>query len=260
MYYRKKTTYPGRWLVKLMEAGLIFGIIFFTVDALQGAFAPKPYDAEPLVIQNVQPVEVVRVEPRVVQPQVQAAPEYTDYDYFVMALNHQTANEYYEAIVDYTRVLEMNPYFDSAWLNRGVAYEQLNNDYRAMQDFNRFMLREGTSVVTHRGVLTGARIDVEMAENRIYAINFYANAGEMVDINVTAQDGDIVDPLVLVVDMHGNPVAAKDDTLRQDGSLISMDAHINNFEVLSTGRYTLLISHAGGGSNGTVQLELEISR
>ena len=52
MYYRKKTTYPGRWLVKLMEAGLIFGIIFFTVDALQGAFAPKPYDAEPLVIQK----------------------------------------------------------------------------------------------------------------------------------------------------------------------------------------------------------------
>jgi tetratricopeptide (TPR) repeat protein len=259
MYYRKKTTYPGRWLVKLMEAGLIFGIIFFTVDALQGAFAPEPY-AEPLVIHHVQPVEVVRVEPQVVQPQVQAAPEYTDYDYFVMAYNHQTAAEYYEAIVDYTRVLELNPDFDSAWLNRGVAYEQLNNDYRAMQDFNRFMLREGTSIVSHRGILTGARLDVEMTENLIYALNFYARAGETLDISVTAQNGDVVDPLVLVVNADGSPVVAKDDTLRQDGSLISMDAHITNFEALSTGRYTLLISHAGGGSDGTLQLELEISR
>ena len=257
MYYSKKTTYPGRWLVKLLEAGLIFGIIFFTVDAIQMALTPETVN-EPIVItRSEQPVEVevIRVEPEVVQ---QAAPEYSDFDYFVMGYNHQVVDEYYEAIVDYTRVLEINPEFSSAWLNRGVAYEQLNNDYRAMQDYNRFLNRDGMSVVTHRGLVTGAGLNLEMAENRVYELNFYARAGEIVDITATAIDGHIVDPLILVVDADGNPVAANDDILRQDGSLISMNSSIQNFEVLQTGHYTLRLSHAGGGADGMIRLNLEI--
>jgi tetratricopeptide (TPR) repeat protein len=259
MYYRKKTTYPGRWLVKLLEAALIFGIIFYTVDALQGAFTPQTVE-EPVVVvtHTIQPVEVVRVEPQRVE--LQAAPEYSDYDYFVMGYHHQVASEYYEAIVDYTRALEMNPDLSSAWLNRGVAYEQLNNDYRAMQDFNSFFNREGMTVITHRGVITGARLNLEMAEDRVYEFNFYARVGETVDVSTVAHGGDVVDPLILVVDADGNPAAANDDVLRQDGSLISMDSHIEGFEVLRTGVYTLRVSHAGGGSDGTIQVNLEINR
>jgi len=253
MYYRKKTTYPGRWLVKLLEAGLIFGIIIFTVEALQNAFVPQPVEEAVVVTQPVQQVDVVRVEPEV-------APDYTDFDYFVMGYNHQTAGEYYDAIVDYTRALEMNPDLSSAWLNRGVAYEQLNNDYRSLQDFNRFLNRDGMSVVTHSGIVTGARLNVEMVENRVYEVSFVAHAGETVTISARSQAPDVVDPLMVIVDADGNPVAARDDVLRQDGSMISMDSYINNFEVLRTGRYTVRLSHAGGGSSGTVQLFMQISR
>lgn len=257
MYYSKKTTYPGRWLVKLVEAGLIFGIIFFTVDAIQMALTPE-VASEPIVItRSVEPVEVIRVEPEVVQ---QAAPVYSDFDYFVMGYNHQIADEYYEAIVDYTRVLEMNPDFNSAWLNRGVAYEQLNNDYRAMQDYNRFMSRDGMAVITHRGVVTGAGLNLQMAENRVYELNFYARAGEVVNITATAGDGQVVDPLVLVVNADGNPVVANDDILRQDGSLISMNSSVEDFEVLQTGLYTLRVSHAGGGADGMLRVNLDIQR
>jgi hypothetical protein len=145
-------------------------------------------------------------------------------------------------------------------LNRGVAYEQLNNDQRAMQDFNSFMNRDGMTVITHRGILTGAQLNVEMAENRVYELNFYARAGETLDISAIAYDGTLVDPLVLVLDADGNPVTANDDVLRQDGSLISMDSHITDFEVLRTGQYTLRVSHAGGGAFGTIQIGLEIQR
>lgn len=258
MYYRKKITYPGRWLVKLLEAGLVFGIIFLTVNALQGAFTPETVEHPVVVTHTVQTVEVVRVEPQRVEPE--AVPEYSDFDYFVMGYNHQIADEYYEAIVDYTRALEMNPDLGSAWLNRGVAYEQLNNDYRAMQDYNRFLTRDGLAVITHRGIITGARLNLEMAEDRVYELTFYARAGETLDISASAYDGDIVDPIFLVVDADGNPVVANDDILRQDGSLISMDSQVTDFEVLRTGRYTLRVSHAGGGSAGTVQVMLEINR
>ncbi|MDQ7034250.1 MAG: hypothetical protein Q9P01_05280 [Anaerolineae bacterium] len=239
MYYRKKTTYPGRWLVKLLEAGLVFGIIFLTVTALQRAFTPKTVEYPVVVVsRTVQPIEVVRVEPQRVEPEV--APQYSDFDYFVMGYNHQTAEEYYEAIVDYTRALEMSPDLSSAWLNRGVAYEQLNNDYRAMQDYNSFLNRDGMAVITYSGIITGARLNLEMAENRVYELNFYARAGETLDISALAYDGDIVDPIFLVVDADGNPAVANDDNLRQDGSLISMDSQITDFEVLQTGLYAAL--------------------
>lgn len=257
MYFRKKTTYPGRWLVKVLEAGLIFGLIFLTVEALQGAFAPNLTDDAVVITAPVQQVEVVRVEPQRVEPE--AAPEYSHYDYFEMGYNHQVDSEYYEAIVDYTRALELNSYFGSAWLNRGVAYEQLNNDYRAMQDFDQFLNREGLEVLRHQDMLVGASIDVEMAEGRVYEIVFLARAGQTVNISAVSKLADVVDPLVLVVDSDGNPVAAQDDVLRQDGSLIAMDSYINNFEVLRTGRYLLRVSHAGGGSYGTVRVNLEIN-
>jgi tetratricopeptide (TPR) repeat protein len=254
MYYRKKTTYPNRWLVKMLEAALIFGIIFYTVDALQGAFQPEVVEEPVVIVTNtIQPVEVVRVEP-------QAAPLYTDFDYFVMGYDHQVSDEYYEAISDYTRALELNPELSGAWLNRGVAYEQLNNDYRAMQDYNRYLSRDGLTVVRHRGVITGARLNLEMAEARVYEFNIYMRAGETVDFGAEAYGGDVVDPLIIVLDADGNPVVANDDILRQDGSLISMDADIDGFEVLQTGVYTLRVSHAGGGSDGTVQVNVDIHR
>lgn len=257
MYFHKKTTYPGRWLVKLFEAGLIFGLIFLTVEALQRAFTPTITDDAVVITAPVQQVEVVRVEPQRVEPE--AAPEYSDYDYFEMGYNHQVDSEYYEAIVDYTRALELNPYFGSAWLNRGVAYEQLNNDYRAMQDFNQFLHREGLEVLRHQEMLVGASLDVEMAEGRVYEIVFFARAGQLLNISAVSKLDDVVDPLVVVVDSEGNPVAARDDVLRQDGSLIKMDSYINNFEVLRTGRYMLRVSHAGGGSYGMVRVNLEIN-
>ena len=259
MYYRKKTTYSGRWLVKMLEAALIFGIIFYTVDALQGAFQPQVVDEPVVIVTNtIRPVEVVRVEPQRVEPQ--AAPLYTDYDYFLMGYHHQIADEYYEAISDYTRALELNPELSSAWLNRGVAYEQLNNDYRAMQDYSRFLNRDGLTVVSHRGVITGARLNLEMTEDRVYEFNIYMRAGETVDFGAEAYGGDVVDPIIIVLDADGNPVVANDDILRQDGSLISMDSDIDDFEVLQTGVYTLRVSHAGGGSDGTIQVNVDIHR
>jgi tetratricopeptide (TPR) repeat protein len=263
MYYRKKTTYSGRWLVKMLEAALIFGIIFYTVDALQGVFQPQVVEEPVVIVTNtVQPVEVVRVEPQRVEPET--APVYSDYDYFVMGYYHQVAEEYYEAISDYTRALELNPDLSSAWLNRGVAYEQLNNDYRAMQDFNRFLSRDGLTVVRHRGVITGARLNVEMVEDRVYEFNIYVRAGETVDFSAVGHGGDVVDPLIMVLDGDGNPVAASDDMLRQDGSLISMNSSIRGFEILQTGVYTLRVSHAGGGESnsieGTLQVNLEVHR
>jgi len=242
MYYSKQKSYPGRRIVKIIEAGLIIAIIFFTIDAINDAFAPR-HNADFVTVQRVVPEE--RVEPQQLR--------LSDVDYFYMGLEHQTRGDYYEAIADYNRSIEINPELAASWLNRGVAYEQLNNA-SARYDFHHWMSRDGVTTIMSGELAEGRVIEAEMAEGRVFSFTFDAHPGQILTVSAQAADGDRVDPLLLVLDDDGNPIFSDDDILRPDGSLISMNAQIANMG-LRGGEYTLLVSHAGGGANGTVEVE-----
>lgn len=258
-FQNKRKTYPGRWIVKAVEAGLIFAIIFFTINALNDAFAPIVMDEAPAP----QTLEY-RIIPQTVDPVV--VPQETaldEYDYFSMALDHQLSGNYYDAIADYNRALQLNPDLAASWLNRGVAYEQLGNNYNAMHDYLNWMTRNGVTVEAHdTTMMPGESAEVELAEGLVYQIPFRAYRGQTIDISATAVGGDAVDPIIMVVDRYGNPVAADDDILRADGSLIAMNSFIDNMMVDNNGcmgsYYTLLVTHAGGGSYGTVEISMSL--
>lgn len=257
--YPKKKTYPGRWVVKLVESMLVFSIILFLLNAVLATLLPMPpHSRHAIVIHSVQTVDVhqnaMNMEPETA---------FTDADYFYMAYDHQTVGEYYDAIADYTRALEINPDLFSVYLNRGVAYEQLQNDYRAIQDYSKFLMRPGMMVITppaNRGLLTGARLDLSMAENYMYQIHFYAQSGQSLDISAVSKVEGLVDPIILVTDIEGTPITGRDDVLRPDGSFVSMDSYIRDFHITKTGHYILLVSHAGGGSDGALRVELSLDR
>jgi len=256
MYHQKKKTYPGRWVVKLFEAVLIFSIMMVMVGAIEDALLPSYHQT----VVRVHPIEynVVRVEPQRIEPQT----IYSDLEYFSLAYDHQISGEYYDAIADYSRALNVNPDLSPAVLNRGVAYEELQNDYRAMQDFHAYLNRDGVKYSTppaNRELLTGARLDLTMEEALVYQIHFYAQAGQTLDISAVSKVEDLVDPLIVVTDSDGNPIAARDDVLRPDGSVISADSYIQDFAITRTGHYILLVSHAGGGSTGMLRVELNLN-
>lgn len=257
-YHNKRKTYSGRWIVKAVEAGLIFAIIFFTINALNDAFAPIVINEYP----EAQTLEY-RIVPQTVDPVVVPQATLTEYDYFSMALDHQISGAYYDAIADYNRAIQINPALASSWLNRGVAYEQLGNSYNAMHDYVNWMTRDGMTIVAHDSVLLDDTTQVEMAEGVVYQIPFRAYRGQSINISATAVDGDMVDPIIVVVDRYGNPVAGNDDILHDDGSLIEMNSFIENMMVDNNGcndsNYTLLVSHAGGGSFGTIEVSLELN-
>jgi hypothetical protein len=56
--------------------------------------------------------------------------------------------------------------------------------------------------------------------------------------------------LIVLLDPNGDPIAGDDDSGTQLDSLIS------SFELPTDGTYTLLVSHAGGGSEGDIELSL----
>ncbi|MGJ3241124.1 MAG: tetratricopeptide repeat protein [Anaerolineae bacterium] len=248
-FHVKRKNYSGRWIIKLVQAVLIFGIVFYGLDFIGQLTTPQ--SEQVIVVEDVRVVQSER--------QTTTEPQLDQVDYFYRALDHQVAGNYYDAIHDYTRSLELDPNIAPSYLNRGVAYEQLgNNQYRAMQDFNQWMIREDMVVIRRSHLSNSATFTETMSLNYRYDIPITLNRGDVVSFSVISVNEDEVDPIVVLVDSDGQPVTANDDMRRQDGSLLSMNSYINQYEAVRSGQYTFMVSHAGGGSFGDVQIRLRI--
>ncbi len=244
--FRELNAYPNRWVVKSVEALLVVGIILFGLDALNDLFVVEPAKQPSAAGVEIQPyVEEI-------------APTFTAYDYWDMGLVHQTRGEYAEAVEDYTRVIELDPQLVSAFLNRGVAYEQMQDRRSAAEDFDRFLDRQGVEVLDRGTIESGELVEARMATNRVLEYHFEAEAGQALSVDVESVYDNEVDPIIVVVDAEGEPVAASDDILRQDGSLISMNSRISNQLIIEDGTYTLRVSHAGGGEYGALHIVLDL--
>jgi tetratricopeptide (TPR) repeat protein len=85
----------------------------------------------------------------------------------------------------------------------------------------------------------------------VHGVRFQATAGNIVQISVESHmlNPVPIDPLIVVLNSSGHPVAGDDDS----GELF--DAALN-FIPPATGNYTLLISHAGGRTQGDLTLTM----
>lgn len=259
-YHNKNKTYRGRRLVKVIEASLLLGILLFGLDALGSLFI-----ADNAAVNNdamVSDSSTYEIHAWPCAEDVYAAPTYTAEQYWDMAMDHHADGEYLEAVSDYNRVLDAYPTFGIGYLNRGVAYESANLDTSAMADFNRYLSRVDAyyriQYVDHSQI--SHDMTLEMREGLVYEIPFLAAAGQIIDIRVESASNVVVDPIFTLVDSRGQVIAANDDIRRQDGSLISMNSRLDNFEFAANGQYTLRVSHAGGGSNGLVTVTMESTR
>ena len=89
-----------------------------------------------------------------------------------------------------------------------------------------------------------------MAFARVQAITFEANAGDEVTISARMADDSGVDPLLVLLDENGEPIAGDDDGGGQ------LDSQIPNFRLPQTGSYTILVSHANGGYEGVIAITI----
>lgn len=254
MFFIKRKNYTGRWIVKVIQMALILGIVFYGIDAINKM--NDPHEEAIIVVEQVreqETVEIIIIERQAEQPELDAV------DYFYLAFDHQTSGEYYDATVDYSRAIELDPSLASSYLNRGVAYEQMgNNDYQAMRDFSQWMMRDNMTVLSRIPVGDSTDFTVTMSEGYRFDIPLDLQDGEIVSLSAVSLNDDEVDPIIVLLDMNGRPVAANDDVRRQDGSLASMDAYISQYEVNRSGDYTLMVTHAGGGSYGDVVIRVDI--
>jgi hypothetical protein len=255
-------------LVKTIEIALVAGLVFFGLNALMTAFAPiTPVEGTVqtleyrMVDDNPRTFEVGPVQPQTDRPEVTS---YGAVDYFRMGLDHQMRDDYYEAIMDYTRAIEADNTLAASYLNRGVAYESMNNMASAAQDYKEWITRDGINPVYMNTTLTdGTTSRVQMDEGSVFVYRFKAEPGQRLNVRAESVVDGLTDPIVVVLDGYGNPVAADDDIRRASGELVSMDSLINGATLTHSGgcmdgAYTLLVSHAGGGSYGAVDVSFDL--
>lgn len=245
-------SYPGRKFVQALQVGLVIAIGIFAFSALT---RPQPPISAPITAPEVTPGP-----PLSPVDSIEAGAA----DFYERARQAHSQNDYQSAIDFYTQTLEHDSSLTDAWLGRGVAYEQSGADERlSRNDFLRYLnlVRDDQIEETFS---PDAPLLLDMTEGRVYTITFEAAAGDL--FTVTAQsevrgepgESGVVDPLLVLVDAQERALAANDDTLRTDGSLISMNARLTNVRIARAGLYTLLIGHAGGGSEGMMTVTMRL--
>lgn len=268
MYHNKRKTYPGRSIVRGIEIALIVAVALFGLAALDEAFRSRetPREAERVVITQYD----LQPQYNYTEPVIPAEPQavYSAHDYFMMGLANQQNRDYRDAIADYTRAIELDPSFAPAWLNRGVAYEQLSGNCgrsksASVGDFWEWVSRNSIEIRT-ANITPGRSLTLEMSEGRMYIIPFTVESGDVVSASATSvlagEPGTpgVVDPLIIILNPSNMPVQGRDDTLQRNGDLISMNPTINTYRVTEDGTYSLIVSHAGGGSYGTMTVSLHV--
>jgi tetratricopeptide (TPR) repeat protein len=160
--------------------------------------------------------------------------------------------EYERALADLTHAIGLDPTFASAYLTRGILFVALEQPEAAGRDFYRRLTlkqQHSTDLIT---LTLGEPFTVEMQENHLYNVPFEAEAGQTITVTANDADDSGVDPLIVILDADGNALIGDDD----NGE--GLNALISDFQIPTDGTYTLVIGHAGQGSEGTVEVTLEI--
>jgi tetratricopeptide (TPR) repeat protein len=158
---------------------------------------------------------------------------------------------YEEALADYEQSLIYRP--DNQWtlFDRMLTYIALEDFDGATTDYAAWIDLIQSEQFAQTLMSVGETREIEMNEGWVVAIPFNAFAGEPLTVRVESSvGGPVVDPLIVVLDMDGAPIALDDDG---GGGLAAQIAELN---VPIDCEYTLIVTHAGAGSVGTVTVSI----
>lgn len=180
----------------------------------------------------------------------EATPNYLANAYYNRALTHYTQENLTQAIADYSAGISAVSDMHDLYLGRGIALRETGDIRGAGEDFyERITLLEDNTV--EQTIAFNEPRTVDMAYGNVYRLTFSGLGGESVTITARDVVGVSVDPLIVLLDPNGVPIAGDDDF---GGTL---DSLIENFRLPADGTYTIVVSHANGGYVGDVRVTLE---
>jgi Tfp pilus assembly protein PilF len=152
--------------------------------------------------------------------------------------------------------IENDPAYASPYLSRAVAYELDGEFETATPDFWGWIrLNQMREIDWTDRFAPGEPLIVEMGFGFVHRIPFSGSAGQPVsaEAQMIEVGSAVVDTLLVIMDEDGNPVMANDDGGEGFNSAIA------NFVLPEDGDYTLIVSHAGAGNSGPVEVNVKLS-
>lgn len=161
--------------------------------------------------------------------------------------------EYDLALDDINRALEIKV-TPELYLTRAVIFELSNRATRAYADFWRWIDANKIEKIERSDYKIGTTVTLPMEEGRVYYIPLAGKFGQVFSVTAVgeAAEGESIDPLVVLLNSAGEAVAANDDGAG------GLDSLIGGYAIPEDGKYTLVVSHAGGGFTGNINLTLNV--
>lgn len=171
--------------------------------------------------------------------------------YYNRGIAHYELGKYAESIADLTQSATINPQYSFAFLARAGTY-QVVDVAKSHADFLKWIELIEVETIAPATATTLTDESLDMSEGRVYRYNFQGSAGQIFNAVARANTSDELDPLLVLLDGDNKPVASDDD------SGVNLDAVIAGFTLPDDGLYTLVVSHAGFGSEGEILLTMTL--
>jgi hypothetical protein len=136
---------------------------------------------------------------------------------------------------------------------RASANLVLNNEQQAAQDFANAIQVRTSEDVDVEPLVDAAPLQLTLTFGRTFHVPFEAQSGQKLTINVTNVNPDEVDPVVMLVSPDDVPLVFNDDASDE-----TMDAEIMEYSLPESGIYTVIVSHANGGSEGNITITISL--
>ncbi len=174
--------------------------------------------------------------------------------YYMRGLTYQKLDRHELALENFNRAIELDPENSNFWLVRGIFYEEAGSSDQAAADYWQYIQRmEAERLVVD--LPADNILSLELSLGRVYAVPIAGSAGESLTVRTDfVRDTDLVDPILVLLGPDGEALVGDDDS---GGGLKSL---ISDFILPTSGAYTLVISHAGGGSYGSVTVSIQLER
>lgn len=166
-------------------------------------------------------------------------------------------NEYDLAIENFDRYLGATSTEDedpTVYFNIGFSYDKMGDQETASGYFYQFLTIAGFNFNDEDSLEVNEPVTVAMSQGQVYEFTVQLTEGQVVDFSAESSIPALVDPLLVVLDPDGEGVIANDDRTEEN-----FNSLIRQFVAPETGTYTVLVSHAFGGSEGDVDVELIVA-
>jgi Flp pilus assembly protein TadD len=172
------------------------------------------------------------------------------YVYYNRSNAHISDSNWTDALDDINTAISLQPEMQDYYMARGFIYSETDELALAAPDFYQRMTLVELSTVEDT-IEFGQTVPIEMDYGVVARLTFTASEGQAVTLTARDSLGVGVDPLLVLLDPEGNPIAGNDDGGGEFDSLL------DDYVIPADGTYTALVSHANGGFVGTVTVSLK---